>query len=122
MRCSGGTKLWGGTVSVGPPLLLGAGGWGLRTPGAGGEAMLLQLAGGTAPGAGTAAAPLTPLVSSNHARSWQGGGLRRCFCLGEIRFWRWWSLLLFFFFLVCFVTLLWFVGVFGLGLLVCFLF
>lgn len=35
--------------------------------------MLLQLAGGTAPGAGTTAAPLTPLVSSNHARSWQGG-------------------------------------------------
>lgn len=62
--------------------------------------MLLCLVGGTAPGAGTTVAPLTPLVSSNHAWSWWGG-LRWCFCLGEIRFWQWWSLLLFFFFLVC---------------------
>lgn len=84
--------------------------------------MLLQLAGGTAPGAGTTAAPLTPLVSSNHARSWQGvqadvfalersgfGGGGLCYCFS-------------FFLCVCFVTLLWFVGVFGLGLLACFLF
>lgn len=43
--------------------------------------MLLRLAGGTAPGAGTAAAPLTPLVSSNHARSWRGGGSGGVFAL-----------------------------------------
>lgn len=61
--------------------------------------MLLQLAGGTAPGAGTAAAPLTPLVSSNHARSWQGvqadvfalersgfGGGGLCYCFSFFLF------------------------------------
>lgn len=61
--------------------------------------MLLQLAGGTAPGAGTAVAPLTPLVSSNHARSWQGvqadvfalersgfGGGGLCYCFSFFLF------------------------------------
>lgn len=86
--------------------------------------MLLWLAGGTAPGAGTAAAPLTPLVSSNHARSWRGGA--------QVVFLPWrdqvlavvvvFVIVFLFCLFVHFVTLLWFVGVFGLGLLACFLF